>query len=846
MLNKQPYLSVVVTARNDDHGGNLLGRMQAFVNAWIGQAKRHGLSSELIVVDWNPPQDRPPLIEAIKWPADTGPCQVRFIQVPAEIHSTYQHPAALPLYQMIAKNVAMRRSRGRFILATNIDIIFSDELVRFFAEEQLLSGRMYRMDRHDVMPDVPVDGTVEEQLEYCATHIIRVCAREGYFELTPDGLRRLSPNDIAEQDSGIHFGDGWYAIEQYSPKERFRWVDNDAEVVVDLPSDPPPPLIFDLEPGPGVGCQPFRLQVHDAAGTVMAETIVAQRLRLELQLPGGSRRITFRLHVPMGGAPKSDDPRIMNFRVFSCNWAGRRSSEAEPKPRPEILTVVRPEHEGYDLAAQPLELSLLRRAARFYGDTGGPVRAARAAMLYHSRSRLFVRKAPLGHDAFDAANGVAPGAGWYELEHFRGETFRWSKGDESELIVSAPDEKTTLLGIQIEPGPGVGTAAFELLVRDESGEIVARTLVERLRYTEIPLPCKPGCTRVFSLSAVGGGRRCPNGDPRTLNFRVYWCGWVGASQRQDQVLPSTVRREALSPGLQWGHGWRTPEVADSGQPYREGRTGAEILLCPPSSRAGGVFLEVEPVPETATFALEIRDSAGHTLASGNVEGRTQLHIPLPLRAERTAVLCLCVAGDERSSGRFRVFRWAWSTAVLEPPRAPGIADVRPRWGARVVSSEGDVLGVPSRDPAQIRITGSNAAFLHTNTCGDFTLMAREHWFELRGYPEFDLYSFNIDSVLCYTAHHAGFREEMLRDPMRCYHIEHGLGSGWTPEGQAKLFDRLRASGVSWVDYPEVVLWIDQMRRFNSPMIFNLENWGLSGFELPERVVGCLESMQGHT
>jgi hypothetical protein len=137
----------------------------------------------------------------------------------------------------------------------------------------------------------------------------------------------------------------------------------------------------------------------------------------------------------------------------------------------------------------------------------------------------------------------------------------------------------------------------------------------------------------------------------------------------------------------------------------------------------------------------------------------------------------------------------------------------------------------------LQTTASNVKFLHTNTCGDFTLMAREHWFNLRGYPEFDLFSFHIDSVLCYAAHHAGFREVMLTHPMRCYHIEHGLGSGWTPEGQAKLFERIRARGLSWVDYPEVVLWIDQMRRFNSPMIFNLEHWGLADFELPETVVG---------
>ncbi len=696
MLNQQPYLSVVVTARNDDHGGNLLGRMQAFVNAWIGQAKRHRLSSELIVVDWNPPQDRPPLIEAIQWPADTGPCEVRFIQVPPEIHNTYQHPSALPLYQMIAKNVAMRRSRGRFILATNIDLVFSDELVRFLAAEQLVPGRMYRMDRHDVMPDVPVDGSVDEQLEYCSTHIIRVCAREGYFELTPDGLRRLSPNDIAAQDSGIYFGDGWYSIEQYSPAERFRWVDNDAEVVVDLPSDPAPPLIFDLEPGPGVSRQPFRLQVRDAAGTVVAETIVAQRLRLELQLPGGNRRVAFRFHVPMGGAPKSDDPRIMNFRVFSCYWAERRNSEAKvPKPGAEILAEVRPEHDGYELTAQPLEPSLLMRAARFYRETGGPLHAARAAMLHHSRSRLFVRKAPLGHDAFDAANGVAPGAGWYDLEHFRGETFRWAKGDESELIVSAPDEKVARLGIQIEPGPGVGSAAFELLVRDESGEMVARTLVERLRYTEIPLPCKPGSTQVFRLSASGGGRAVPQWRPAELS--TFECTGAGGPEllscRTPRYPPPLHGRSSLEDS-NGGRGWRAPQVTASGQAFREGGTGAEMLLCPPSSRAGGVFLEVEPVPETAPFTLEIRDFTGRTLAFAGIDSRAQLHIPLPLQAEHTAVLNLCVAGEGRSAVRFRVFRWAWSTAPLDPPQVPEVAAAITPWQARVVGSGDDVLRAP--------------------------------------------------------------------------------------------------------------------------------------------------------
>jgi hypothetical protein len=46
-----PYISVVVAARNDNHGGNMIGRMQAFVDSWIGQASRYDLSCEIIVVE---------------------------------------------------------------------------------------------------------------------------------------------------------------------------------------------------------------------------------------------------------------------------------------------------------------------------------------------------------------------------------------------------------------------------------------------------------------------------------------------------------------------------------------------------------------------------------------------------------------------------------------------------------------------------------------------------------------------------------------------------------------------------------------------------------------------------
>jgi hypothetical protein len=111
--------------------------MQVFVEAWINQAKRHNLSSELIVVEWNPPAGRERLAKTLRWPNDTGPCDVRIIEVPPEVHSRYRHAAASPWYPMIARNVGIRRARGEFILATNTDIVFSDELVRFLASRQL-------------------------------------------------------------------------------------------------------------------------------------------------------------------------------------------------------------------------------------------------------------------------------------------------------------------------------------------------------------------------------------------------------------------------------------------------------------------------------------------------------------------------------------------------------------------------------------------------------------------------------------------------------------------------------------------------------------------------------------
>ena len=177
------YLSVVVTTRNDDHGGDLLRRTQIFVTSLLDQCRHRNLDTELIMVEWNPPADRPRLAEALQWPRELGPCTVRIIEVPPDIHSRFRYSDRLPLFQMIGKNVGIRRAEGQFVLATNIDILFSDELMDFMASGGLESDFMYRVDRYDVPTDVPLDSSTSQRLEYCRANVIRINDRTDTYSL---------------------------------------------------------------------------------------------------------------------------------------------------------------------------------------------------------------------------------------------------------------------------------------------------------------------------------------------------------------------------------------------------------------------------------------------------------------------------------------------------------------------------------------------------------------------------------------------------------------------------------------------------------------------------------------
>ncbi len=169
----EPYLSVVASSRNDDHGGDPLIRTQIFINCLAWQCEKERIPTELILVDWNPVKGRPGLSSVLSLPPETTYCKAYVVTVPTALHKRLKYSEQLPLFQMIAKNVGIRRAKGKFILATNIDIIFSNELFQCLGEQDLDPKKVYRVDRYDIESGLTKDAKLEEVLDYAWTHPVR-------------------------------------------------------------------------------------------------------------------------------------------------------------------------------------------------------------------------------------------------------------------------------------------------------------------------------------------------------------------------------------------------------------------------------------------------------------------------------------------------------------------------------------------------------------------------------------------------------------------------------------------------------------------------------------------------
>jgi hypothetical protein len=652
-------ISVIATSRNDDHGANLRRRMQTFVNAFINQCKRHDLRSELILVEWNPPADRPRLPQALSWPADPYPCDVRIIEVPEHLHRRLQHSTALPLFQMIGKNVGIRRARGEYILVTNIDIIFNDETMHFLKTGKLEKGKIYRIDRTDVETDVPVDASIEEQLAYCQTHHVRINSVCGTFPVDSEGRRVVAADDVATAESGIVPGEGVSHVERDAEGRVFRWAGGDVVMVVTAPADRPRRLLMELSPGPCVRSLPVEIEVFEgkqtvARGKILGRSVVSLALPLR---PGESKRFVMRA-VEGGFFPAPPpDCRVLDVAIHSLRWSvqGVESASRDPES-------------AFQLVASELN------------DKG---------------------------DVLSPASGIRLDLGWHGLQKRAKSRYRWADSGAS-LFLPRRTRSGLKLCIWVGAGPSYQPGhATTLQLRDEHGSVLGeaslRPMPHRVRFA---IPATERIGQRVSLHVLVDGVLLPGGQA-VQAFRLFSCSWSDASASEH--LASAVRASIASLALRG----------------RQAREGVDSCL---------------------------------RLFGWNGEDKSQ------------------------------------SAKQYTLPR------------------------------------------VHTNACGDFMLMARENWYELNAYTELEVFSLHLDSLFMYTTHVAGLEEVVLFDNMRAYHIEHSAGSGWTPEGESRLFERLRAKGIPCLSVDELYEMVHTMTVQGNARLYSTPDWGLVHESLPETLI----------
>jgi len=129
-------LSIICAGRNDLHAGDFIDRMNRSFETLPSDA-------EIIMVEWNPPEDRPPLASTIK---RSG---VRVITVPRDLHNTTHGNDLLPFFEYRAKNVGIRRAHGEWILSMNPDILLGQEMLERLGYD-FDPQFFYQAPRHDI------------------------------------------------------------------------------------------------------------------------------------------------------------------------------------------------------------------------------------------------------------------------------------------------------------------------------------------------------------------------------------------------------------------------------------------------------------------------------------------------------------------------------------------------------------------------------------------------------------------------------------------------------------------------------------------------------------------------
>jgi hypothetical protein len=177
-----PSLSIVVTARHDNYGGDAADRIVKPLQFNAARLAEYGVAYELILVEWDPVPGRPYLAEllAAELPDRPGRTLRRVVVAPEYQAALTQSPH--PFYlEYFAKNVGIRRATAPLILVSNVDILLGRAVVSALAAGTLEAGTIYRAPRYDTKLGLDQAGLTWDVLEDPANLATRAMLRPPLF-----------------------------------------------------------------------------------------------------------------------------------------------------------------------------------------------------------------------------------------------------------------------------------------------------------------------------------------------------------------------------------------------------------------------------------------------------------------------------------------------------------------------------------------------------------------------------------------------------------------------------------------------------------------------------------------
>jgi len=167
-------LSIVVTGRHDNYGGDFNERFFTALRFNYERLAERGVACEVILIEWNPVADRPTLSELLAREFhDLAENALRPFVVAPEYHAALTQNPQLGYLEYVAKNVGIRRASSPFVLVTNTDVFLGREAVDAIATGRIVPGTIYRAPRYDLKMGADRSHIAWDALEEPANHVRR-------------------------------------------------------------------------------------------------------------------------------------------------------------------------------------------------------------------------------------------------------------------------------------------------------------------------------------------------------------------------------------------------------------------------------------------------------------------------------------------------------------------------------------------------------------------------------------------------------------------------------------------------------------------------------------------------